>query len=102
MTESMRDRLRDELAGWPIGSGYYSTTVSVEDAQDMADAILATFPWLAGVSESMVEAGARALCEVHPIDDVEGRILSFEALRGFYRRGARAVLSAARSEVRSA
>ena len=100
MTESMRDRLRDELAGRPIGSGYYATAVSVEDAQDMADAVLATFPVLAGVSESMVEAGARALCEVHPIDDGEGRIMSFEAMRGFYRLGARAVLSAAR-EVRA-
>ncbi len=41
MSESMRDLIRDELAGWPIGSGYYATAVSVEDAREMADAVLA-------------------------------------------------------------
>lgn len=41
MSESMRDLIRDELAGWHIGSGYYATAVSVEDARDMADAVLA-------------------------------------------------------------
>lgn len=38
---SLRDLIRDELAGWPIASGYYSTAVSVDDARDMADAVLA-------------------------------------------------------------
>ena len=45
MSESMRDRIRDELAGWVIGSGYYATAVSVEDARDMADAVLAVLAY---------------------------------------------------------
>lgn len=37
----MRERIRDELAGWTIGSGYYSTMVGVDEAGEMADAVLA-------------------------------------------------------------
>ena len=36
-----REALTDELAGWPIGSGYYRTSVAVGEAQDMADALIA-------------------------------------------------------------
>lgn len=36
-----RDDLRDVIAGWPIGSGYYSTQVGPDDAMDIADAVLA-------------------------------------------------------------
>lgn len=36
-----RDEIADELSGWPIGTGYYGTTVSTDEAQEMADAILA-------------------------------------------------------------
>lgn len=35
-----RDELADEMAGHPIGSGYYSTTVGVDEAREIADAIL--------------------------------------------------------------
>lgn len=35
-----REAVRDELSGWPIGSGYYQTSVSTEEAGDMADAVL--------------------------------------------------------------
>ena len=31
----------DELAGHPIGSGYYQTTVSVDEAREMAEAVQA-------------------------------------------------------------
>ena len=37
----MRERIRDELAGWTIGSGYYSTMVNVDEACEMADAVIA-------------------------------------------------------------
>lgn len=37
----MRERIRDELAGWTIGSGYYSMMVDVDEAGEMADAVLA-------------------------------------------------------------
>lgn len=36
-----RDELADEIAGHPIGSGHYSTTVGVDEAREIADAILA-------------------------------------------------------------
>jgi hypothetical protein len=42
--EALRDLIRDELAHWPIGSGYYSTTVGTDEARDMADAVLALLP----------------------------------------------------------
>lgn len=95
MSEPMRDRLRDELAGWPIGSGYYSTTVSVEDARDMADALLAAFPWLADEpSGGEVEAGARALFE-HDCPTAS-REPAAAWVRARYEMDARVVLSAAR------
>ena len=37
----MRERIRDELAGWTIGSGNNSTMVNVDEAGEMADAVLA-------------------------------------------------------------
>lgn len=36
-----RETLRDALAGWPIGRGYYQTTVAADEAGEMADAVLA-------------------------------------------------------------
>lgn len=38
-----REALRDVLAHWPIGSGYYSTSVDLAEAAEMADAVLAYF-----------------------------------------------------------
>ena len=38
-----RDEVRDEIAGHPIGSGYYGTSVSVEEAAEIADTLLARF-----------------------------------------------------------
>lgn len=35
------EEIRDELAGWPIGSGYYITMVSVDEAREMGQAVLA-------------------------------------------------------------
>ena len=32
--------LRDELAGWPVGSGYYGTQVGTDEAREMAHAAL--------------------------------------------------------------
>ncbi|MGN6723346.1 MAG: hypothetical protein ACTHJM_12120 [Marmoricola sp.] len=40
MADDLRDVIRDELSGWPIGSGYYQTTVGTDEARDMADALL--------------------------------------------------------------
>ena len=38
-----RDEVRDEIAGHPIGSGYYATSVGVDEASEIADALLARF-----------------------------------------------------------
>lgn len=38
------EAIRDELAGWPIGSGYYATQIAVHEAGEMADAILNMLP----------------------------------------------------------
>ena len=35
-----REEIADELSGWPIGSGYYQTRVAMDEARDMADAVL--------------------------------------------------------------
>ena len=39
------DELRDEIAGWPIGSGYYGTQIGTDEARDIA---LAVKNWLTG------------------------------------------------------
>lgn len=39
--DALREAVRDELAHWPIGSGYYSTSVALDEAGEMADAVLA-------------------------------------------------------------
>ena len=38
-----REEVRDEIAGHPIGSGYYATSVGVDEAAEVADALLARF-----------------------------------------------------------
>ena len=38
-----REEVRDEIAGHPIGSGYYATSVGVDEASEIADALLARF-----------------------------------------------------------
>lgn len=40
MNQSLRDQFRDVLSGWPIGRSYESMTVGIDEARDMADAIL--------------------------------------------------------------
>ena len=35
-----RDEIADELSGWPIGAGYYQTQIGIDEARDMADAVL--------------------------------------------------------------
>ena len=38
-----REEVRDEIAGHPIGGGYYATSVGVDEASEIADALLARF-----------------------------------------------------------
>lgn len=40
------ERVRDEISGWPIGSGYYGTKVATDEAAEMAVAAVdAALPW---------------------------------------------------------
>lgn len=41
--ETLRDELADEIAGHPIGSGYYSDSVGMDEARYIADTLLARF-----------------------------------------------------------
>ena len=40
MSDDLRDRIADVLSGHPIGSGYYGTSVGMDEALDMADEII--------------------------------------------------------------
>ena len=51
-----RDELRDIISGWPIGSGYYGTSIGVDDAMELTDAILSS-DWLAKVRADAWDEG---------------------------------------------
>ena len=40
MSDELRDRIADELAGHQIGTGYYETNVSMDEAREMAQAVI--------------------------------------------------------------
>ena len=58
--------LRDEIAGWPIGSGYYQSKIAVDEAAEIADFLLpvveriaderAAEAWDAGYSAAELDA----------------------------------------------
>jgi len=37
--EQVIELIRDEIAGWPIGEGYYQTTIGVFTARDLAEGV---------------------------------------------------------------
>lgn len=37
--EKLIENIRDEIAGWPIGSGYESTNLATTEAAEMAEAV---------------------------------------------------------------
>ena len=39
-TDDLTERIRDEIAGHPIGSGYYQTAVATDEAADIATAVM--------------------------------------------------------------
>lgn len=41
MSDDLRGRIADALSGHPVGSGYYGTSVGVDEAMDMADEVIA-------------------------------------------------------------
>ena len=36
----LHTELRDILAGWPIGDGYYGTSISIDEAKELAEFVL--------------------------------------------------------------
>lgn len=59
--DELRDRIADALAGHPIGRGYYATTVSREEAQDMADEVIADLGLFVEGTVRVVDYGAGPL-----------------------------------------
>ena len=61
MSEPSREHveaLRDEIGGWPIGSGYYATRVGTDEAREIAEHLLtSTDP---AVLDAMQDALVRA------------------------------------------
>ena len=55
----IRDAIADELAHWPIGSGYYQTSVSSDDANDMADALMSDAGPIGRLLAQLARANAR-------------------------------------------
>ena len=97
-----RERVADVLTGWPIGSGYYGTSVAVDEAQEMADALIAAFPVLGMDRDALIERAARAIntggwtCEYGT--DEPGRYDECAGCRSVGEVMARAILSAALGE----
>lgn len=56
--------IRDELSGWPIGTGYYATQVGVDEASDMAQALMPV------IERIVAERLARPLAELAAIEAV--------------------------------
>lgn len=64
MTDSIRDRIDRVIYDvWNLESGDEIPYLSPEAREALIDALLATFPVLAGVPDEMVEAGARVVLE---------------------------------------
>ena len=61
MSDELRDRIADELAGHPIGSGYYGTTVGWDEARDMADEVIADLGLIVERTVRVVDVGAGPL-----------------------------------------
>lgn len=40
MSDELRDRIADELAGHQIGTGYYAASVGMDEAREMAQAVI--------------------------------------------------------------
>lgn len=53
LTDTLRAAITDELSGWPIGSGYYQSTVAHDEAREMADALVAALLGLSGVAVTL-------------------------------------------------
>lgn len=51
-----RNEVADMLSGWPIGQGYYSTSVGMDEARRMAEELLDSEWWFKQAREMKAEA----------------------------------------------
>ena len=61
MSDELRDRIADVLSGHPIGSGYYGTSVGIDEALDMADEVIADLGLVVETTVRIVDVGAGPL-----------------------------------------
>ena len=61
MSDDLRDRIADVLSGHPIGSGYYGTSVGIDEALDMADEVIADLGLIVEGTVRVVDYGAGEL-----------------------------------------
>lgn len=61
MSDELRDRIAEALSGHPIGSGYYGTSVGVDEALDMADEVIADLGLIVERTVRVVDVGAGPL-----------------------------------------
>ena len=59
--DELRDRIAEALSGHPIGRGYYATSVSREEALDMADEVIADLGLVVERTVRVVDVGAGPL-----------------------------------------
>lgn len=85
--------LSEELSGWPIGSGYYSTSVGIDEAKDMAQAIEEAL-----LADESVERAARELCAAAGENPDSNELWDEEPPWMDYTDEARAALAAALGE----
>lgn len=61
MSDDLRDRIADALSGQPIGSGYYGTSVSRDEAREMAQAVIEDLGLVVERTVRVVDHGAGEL-----------------------------------------
>ena len=58
MSDDLRDRIADELAGHQIGTGYYATSVGMDEAREMAQAVIDDLGLIVERAVRVVDVGA--------------------------------------------
>ena len=61
MSDELRDRIADELAGHQIGAGYYAASVGMDEAREMAQAVIDDLGLIVERAVRVVDYGAGPL-----------------------------------------